>query len=146
MKNLLFTLFTFLFFCGCSPQKRIARIAEKYNLKTLETIAFKDTIYIEKKEYTFLTQIDTSGNFYQENKGNEMAGTVKGDTIYVKFTTKPDTIYIEKPITIETLKVEKVEKKNGNLAGKIIGILFAFGFLYVLVVYLKQTNKQIDNK
>lgn len=132
MKKLLFTLFILVLFCGCSPQKRIARIAEKYNLKQWETVMFTDTIYMPEKIYTFETLIDTAGRFYQEINGNTVIGQINSDTVYMKFTTKADTIYIEKPINIQTIKVEKPVKKN-----RFMTVLFLVLFTGVCGFYIK---------
>jgi hypothetical protein len=131
MKTKLLFLFTVLFFCGCSPQKRIARIAEKYNLKTLETIVYKDTIYIPERVYVFDTQIDTAGSFYYKTDTITVQGKIKKDSVYIKFTTKADTVYIEKSINIETIKVQKIKKTKGIAWGKIAGVCIVFAFLLV---------------
>ena len=123
MKRLLL-FFAVILLVGCSPQKRISRIAEKYNLKQFETVMFKDTVYIESKIYTFQTQIDSSGYFNQNIKGNEMSGLIKDSILYVKFTTNPDTVYIDKPIDIQTIKIEKVAQKNNWIP---ICVLILFG-------------------
>ena len=123
-------------FSACNPQKRIARIAEKYNLKQWETVVYKDTIFIEQKTYTFDTQIDTAGNFHKKTDKYEVKGSIKDSTVYVLFTTKPDTIYIEKPINIETIKVEKIEKKTNGFVSKISTFLLLIGFVFVSYKYL----------
>jgi len=126
---------------GCSPQQRIARIAEKYNLKTWETLVYKDTVYIPSKTYTFEAQLDTLGFFYQEKDGNEVVGKVKDNFVYVNLTTKPDTVYIEKPINIETIKVQTIQKSKGIRWGKIIGVCIAFGFLLISGKYFLRILK-----
>jgi hypothetical protein len=50
--------------CGaCSPQKRIARLAEKYNLYETKYITLRDTVIIPAKTYITETYLDTSGRF-----------------------------------------------------------------------------------
>jgi len=140
MKNNFILLFTILFLSACSPQQRIARIAEKYNLKQFETVVYKDTIYIPEKVYILDTQIDTAGNFYKKTENYEIKGKIKDSIIYVKFTTAPDTVYIEKTVNIETIKVQTVEKNNGVAWWKIIVVCIAGGFVFVVYKYF--TNKK----
>ena len=135
MKNNFIFLFTILFLSACSPQQRIARIAEKYNLKQFETVVYKDTIYIPEKVYNLDTQIDTAGNFYKKTEKYEIQGKVKNDTVYIKFTTSPDTVYIEKTVNIETIKVQTVEKNKGVAWWKIIAVCIAGGFVFVVYKY-----------
>ena len=136
----IFLLFTVVLLMGCSPQKRIARIAEKYNLKQWETVLFTDTVYIEAKTYIFETQIDSFGYFQQSINGNELVGRVKDSIVYVKLTTKADTIYIEKPVNIETIKVEKIEKKNHFLP-----LCIALVLACILGIFInRKTNEKRD--
>jgi len=125
-------------FSSCNPQKRIVRIAEKYNLKQFKNIVYKDTIYIPEKTYIFETQTDTAGLFYYKTDTITVEGQVKENTVYIRFTTKPDTVYIEKPITIETIKVQKVEKKKGFSFGNFACIAWVVLFLYVIWNYIKR--------
>jgi len=135
MKNNFIFLFTILFLSACSPQQRIARIAEKYNLKQFETVVYKDTIYIPEKVYNLDTQIDTAGNFYKKTEKYKIQGKVKNDTVYIKFTTSPDTVYIEKQLNIETIKVQTVEKNKGVAWWKIIAVCIAGCFVFVVYKY-----------
>jgi hypothetical protein len=95
---------------GCTPSQRIARIAEKYNLKQYEEIIFRDTIIVEEKIYLFDTKIDSVGNFHQQYNDSEVFGYIHDSIVHIELITKADTVYIEKAVEIETIKVEKIEK------------------------------------
>lgn len=130
MKKLLLLLLTVFLFLGCSPQKRIARIAGKYNLKQYETVIFRDTVVIEPRTYMFQTSIDSVGDFHQELNGTQLYGNVTKDIVTLKVVTDFDTIYIEKPVEIETIKVQTVTKSGGFLERfqHFIFLLFLLGF------------------
>ena len=123
MKKLILFL-SIILLCGCSPQKRIARIAEKYNLKKTETVMFRDTIIVEPRTYIFQTEIDSTGHFEQEHNGVHLFGSVKGDSVKLRVITDFDTIYIEKPVEVEKISIQTVEKKKVDIMQWVSLILF----------------------
>jgi hypothetical protein len=138
MKKILLLLTVFLLFCGCSPQKRIARIAEKYNLKQYETVVFRDTVILEPRTYIFKTGIDSMGDFTQETNGAKLYGNITDTVVTLKVVTDFDTIYIEKPVEFETIKVQTVEKGRGffDKLTDLFFILFicgCVGFIFYIV-------------
>jgi hypothetical protein len=137
----IFGLLCFFIVFGCTPSKRIARIAEKYNLKQYEDVIFRDTLYIEEKTYIFETKIDSFGYFYQNTTEAKIDGYIKDSIIQIKIATKLDTIYIEKPVKIETIKVNTVEKSKIPLW---FLMFFAFTVILMWIFYVfrdKQNSK-----
>ncbi len=137
MKKILLLLLLF-FLCGCSPQQRIARIAEKYNLTQPETVILRDTVIIEPRTYVFQTPIDSTGYFQDERNGIQLYGNIMDTIVTLKVITDFDTLYIEKPVEIETIKVQTVEKGRVGFFDKIerfLFVLFLFGFGSVLVYW-----------
>ncbi len=147
MKRLLLFLIPILLFCGCSPQKRIARIAEKYNLIQYDKVIFRDTLIIPSKTIMFQTVIDSLGNFYQKVNNNEIFGNIHDSVITVRVIPDADTIIIEKPIDVHTIKVNKVEKvKPYPIIDKMLFFLFGLCCLCVVIIILyfvfKREKKQ----
>jgi hypothetical protein len=137
-KTLILSVFGFLFLCACTPSQRIARIAEKYNLKKYENVIFRDTIYVPSDTIIFETKMESTGAFYQFRDHNEVSGYVKDSIVHLKFITRADTIYIEKNIPVETIKVETVEKQKGRgFLLFLIGLSFGIAFLF----YMKHEKK-----
>ena len=135
MKKLLLLFFTIFFFCGCSPQKRIARIAEKYNITQLERVRYVDTLYFPPKTVMFQTYVDSLQNFEQTVGGWTISGCIGDDGLVTAKVIKPaDTIITDKDIDIPTIKVNKVERVTP--VKDIIMLLIVLGFLVVVLVLL----------
>jgi hypothetical protein len=131
----IYILLLAVFFCGCSPQKRIVRIAEKHNLKQWEAVTIRDTVVIEPRTYIFQTGIDSVGDFYQEINGVQMLGNISNGIATVKVVTDFDTVYIEKEVEIQTITIEKAERKSGRIFGSVVSLL---GCLCIVFFIIKQ--------
>jgi len=134
MKINFLTVIIFCIFCSsCSPQNRIARIAEKYNLYSIDTLYYKDTIYIPQKTIQTVTLIDTTGHFaYLSGDIDYQGYIVKDSLIFLTITVPADTIYISK--NIPTTKIEVKQDKSWK--STIWQWLFICAFCFIAVKYI----------
>jgi hypothetical protein len=129
-----------VFLAACSPQERIARIAKKYNLYQIDTLHFKDTVYIPSRTIGTQAVIDNNGYFQFQNKEIAYSGQVQDSFIYIKIVTPPDTIYREK--TIPTTKIEIREKTKTKTVFPVVSFLLCFLGGYVILTYVINKIKQ----
>jgi len=125
---------------SCSPQKRIARIAKKYNLFAVDTVYFRDTVYLPAKTFNTVTFVDTFGRFSYKNDNIQYQGVIVKDTVFIDITTPADTIYIAK--NIPTSKIEIKPEKKEKLP--FWSWLFFFLFGYVAINYIIQKVKSAN--
>lgn len=121
---------------SCSPERRIARIANKYNLAKSDTIFKKDTVVSEG------AMRDTTIHYYQRDtlvlKENNMVlkyyYNIRDSTVYLRGECLPDTVYRTIPVAINSVNF----KDNGFsfiktfITGNIVSILMFITILYVL--------------
>lgn len=121
---------------SCTPEKRIARIAKKYNLVKTDTIFKKDTVLFEG------AMRDTTINYYQRDtlllKEKNMVlkyyYNIHDSTVYLRGECLPDTVYRNIPVAVNSVNV----KDSGFsfiktfLTGNIVSILMFITILYVL--------------
>lgn len=133
---LLSLIVTCLFTASCSPQKRVARIVERYNLEKTQEVTIFDTVVLEQQKLDTFYLIKNQTDTFFCNVGNATIATViKGDTVYQVVKLNPDTIYRE---IIKKVPYLEVKKDNSpSLFGKICAFFFFIGFLLVcLYVFL----------
>lgn len=120
---------------SCSPQQRIARIANKYNLVKSDTIFKKDTVIVEG------SMRDTTIHYYQRDtivlKENNMTlryyYNIHDSTVYLRGECAADTIYRNIPVAINSINVtEKFSFIKTFLTGNIISILILLTILYIV--------------
>lgn len=135
-----------IFSSSCSlfkPENRIARIAKKYNLYTIDTLHYRDTIYIPPKTFQTETQIDTMGRFSYSSDVIEYQGFIKDSLIYITVSVAADTVYIEKKIPATKIEVKPDNKGKWRKWGVNI---FAFLFGLVGINYISNKIKSLKNK
>ena len=120
--------------CGCTPQKRLDRLVNKYpgliNSYTVtikDTIIKKDTFILKQKIDSFVFNTDTvidTKFFYIEKKNNSVKIITKQDTLY--FT---DTIFYEKNVPVPI-----VTNTDPNL--KKLGVSFLILLIFFVVIRL----------
>ncbi len=109
MKNIFLLSSCFLFLASCSPQKRIARIAKKYNLTQTETVVVADTVAIPGDTLWFTVPAERDTVIVTETATIE---TVRdGEIIHVKVTTPPDTIIRTIPVPVEKIVVQEKTRR-----------------------------------
>ena len=139
-KKIVFSLILAVFLAACSPQERIARIAKKYNLYQIDTLHFKDTVYVPSRTIGTQTVIDYNGNFAFQNKEIAYSGQVRDSFIYIAIVIPPDTIYREK--TIPTTKIEIKEKTKTKTVFPVISFLLCFAVGCVVTNYVVKIFKR----
>jgi len=98
------------FYSSCSPQQRIARIAKKYNLASMEIVTVKDTVILPEKTFNTVTYIDTGGQFAYLSDSVVYQGYIKDSLVYLNIKIPADTVYTTKEIPVEKIKIEVKEK------------------------------------
>lgn len=127
---------TCLFTASCNPQKRVARIVERYNLEKTQQVTIFDTIFVDGQKldtfYLINNRVDT---FYCEVGNSNVSTIIKGDTVFQFVEVKPDTIYRQVIKKVPYLEIQG--DKSPSLFGKICAFFFFIGFLLVcLYVFL----------
>lgn len=115
MKTIFIYIISFFLLSACSPQKRISRIAEKYNLKTYEVVKFRDTII--KPEVIYIETVSRNkekikDTIYIENSTFKNKIIITPDSLRLMQVLKADTIFYEKEIPNEIIITEKENKNN----------------------------------
>ena len=109
MKNIFFLASCFFLLASCSPQKRIARIAEKYNLTQTETVVVADTVALPGDTLWFTVPSERDTVIVTETATIE---TVRdGEIIHVKVTTPPDTIIKTVKVPVEKIVVQEKTRR-----------------------------------
>ena len=144
MKSKLLIISVILIFvsASCSPQQRVARIAEKYNLYSFDTVVYKDTIYITQKEYELITKIDSFGYFFYHTDTIIVKGRVRDSFIEIEIIIPPDTVYIEKKIETKSINIEKKKGFWQRIQDCFIIVVLLIGFVIVSVCWLKEKLKK----
>ena len=125
-----YILFFSILSISCSPQKRIARIAEKYNLYSIDTLHYKDTIFIPAKNIQTVSILDTANNFrYQSGDIGYQGYILKDSLVFLTITIPADTVFIDKKIPTTKIEVKPPAKQPFN----IWFWLFVVGFGFVLI-------------
>lgn len=115
MKTIFIYIISFFLLSACSPQKRISRIAEKYNLKSYEIITFHDTIIRPETIYIETVSRDKEkikDTLYIENDRFKNRIIVTPDSLNLMQVLKADTIFYEKEIQYEIIITDKENKNN----------------------------------
>lgn len=113
-----------LFLCSCTPQKRVARIVEKYNLSIKDTTILKaDTLATVFSKEVF--SHDTIFTVVNERQSQTIY--IKGDTVQIT------TIVPEKQIITERINVQP-SKKNKVLVAMCVFSLI--GLIFVIVIHI----------
>ena len=125
----------FLTLASCTPQQRVNRIVEKYNLSIKDTTIIKaDTLQTVLQKSVFFQ--DTVFTYVTEKETQKIY--VKGDTVRIT------TIVPEKKIVTEKINVQPAKKnKTAVWLACVFGISFflLFGLLIYIVIQLKITFK-----
>ena len=109
MKNIFLLASCFLLLASCSPKKRIARIAKKYNLTQTETVVVADTVAIPGDTLWFTVPAERDTVIVTETATIE---TVRdGEIIHVKVTTPPDTIIKTVKVPVEKIVVQEKTRR-----------------------------------
>lgn len=105
------TVFSFaLIVCACSPQKRIARIAKKYNLVQTEIVQVSDTVCIPGDTLFFTVPSERDTVIVTKYGTIETTHDNGQNVVYVKVTTPPDTLINTVYVPVEKVVVQNVEK------------------------------------
>lgn len=109
MKNIFLLASCFLLLASCSPQKRIARIAKKYNLTQTEQVTVNDTVTVPGDTLWFIVPAERDTVIVTETATIE---TVRdGEIIHVKVTTPPDTIIKTVKVPMEKIVVQEKTRR-----------------------------------
>ena len=107
MKNLFLLL---ILFASCSPQKKIARIAKKYNLTQKEVVTVNDTVRIPGDTLFFTVPSERDTVIVTKYGTIETTHDNGQNVVYVKVTTPPDTLINTVYVPVEKVVVQNVEK------------------------------------
>ena len=111
---------------SCSPQKRIARIAKKYNLTQKDTVRVNDTLTVPGDTLWFTVPAERDTVIVTETATIE---TVRdGEIVHIKVTTPPDTIIRTIPVPVEKVVVNTVEGKR-RFPWVLVFIIIAMAYL-----------------
>lgn len=113
--SLLFLASVGICFLSCSPQKRIARIAEKYNLTYLDTITLYDTTIINGFDTCYIAAKADTINIHDTINNIDYQIIERNDTIFLHVAQKADTITEIKYIPTEKIVIEKQDKTKKYL-------------------------------
>ena len=142
IKNFLYYILIITLCGSCSPQQRIARIAKKYNLASMEIVTVKDTVIIPAKTFNTVTYIDTGGRFAYLSDSIVYQGYIKDSLVYLNIKIPADTIYRTKEIPVEKIKIETVEKKQKfPFWSWLFFALFGYVTINYIVKWLKAKGK-----
>lgn len=128
MKKTLFILVVLLV-AGCSPEKRLSRLIEKYpHLVSTDTIFNEVSIVTEKTKIDTLFSIKTPPPDTLIIERNKTRLKLKIDTlyktIYASAECLPDTITISVPTEVKTVKVKHESIKEFVVLCFVLAILF----------------------
>ena len=129
MKNLFLIL---ILFASCSPQKRIARIAKKYNLTRKEVVTVNDTVCIPGDTLFFTVPSERDTVIVTKYGTIETTHDNGQNVVYVKVTTPPDTLINTVYVPVETVVVQNVEKHRRVPWWLFVMLIVAF---VVFVIY-----------
>lgn len=115
MKKLLFCIGIFVLLISCSPQKRIARIAQKYNLTYLDTITLYDTTIINGFDTCYIAAKADTINIHDTINNIDYQIIERNDTIFLHVNQKADTITEIKYIPTEKIVVEQKDNAKKYL-------------------------------
>ena len=126
-KKYLFLLLASCFLLlSCSPQRRIARIAKKYNLTQKDTVRVNDTLTVPGDTLWFTVPAARDTVIVTETATIE---TVRdGEIIHVKVTTPPDTIIRTIRVPFKQIVVNTVEKER-KFPWFLVVIIIAMAYL-----------------
>lgn len=131
MKTIYIYIISFiLFLSSCSPQKRITRIAEKYNLKAYEITTIRDTII--KPEVIYIESVSRNkekikDTIYIENNTLKNKIIITPDSLKLMQVLKADTIFYEREIPKEIIFIDKEQKNNW------------FGYILIFIISISAT-------
>lgn len=121
---------------SCSPEKRVARIAKRYNLQTV-TEYVTDTVIIPARVRTDTVMMYNERPVVIDDEKFTTEIVRVTDTVFVvKTTLKPDTIVKSVPVEKYVIQ-EKVKSSVGLEIFKIVVFFFfALGlFIFALILY-----------
>jgi len=130
-----YIIISLIFFCSCSPIKRLHRIIKKhpYLLNQVDTIYINDTVITKqiKIDTAFLSDFDTI-TITKENI--EIQLIKHNDTIYLTEILKADTIV--RRIPIEITKIINKPTRNKWLIALVVFCSFITIYLFYLFAKL----------
>lgn len=127
---------------SCSPEKRIARIAKKYNLVKTDTIFKKDTVIVEG------AMRDTTIHYYQRDtvvvKENNMTlryyYNIHDSTVYLRGECAADTIYRDIPVAVNSISVTDSKGIRGKVFDYLLNNILTL-LLLLIVIYIARRNR-----
>lgn len=127
---------------SCSPEKRIARIAKKYNLIQTDTIFRKDTVLVEgaRKDTTIHYLQNDTFVLREKNMVYKYYYNVHDSTVYLDGECLPDTIIREVPITVNSINVQDKGVRQ-RIIDYVINNLLTL-LLMILVAYIAYRNRK----
>ena len=133
MKKNLFVVGLFTLLVACSPQKRIARIAQKYNLTYLDTITLYDTTIINGFDTCYIAQKSDTINIHDTINNIDYQIIERNDTVFLHVAQKADTITEIKYIPTEKIVVNQKDNAKKYLLISffvlaVMGIMFLYFF------------------
>lgn len=132
IKKAIIPICLFLSLSSCSPQKRVNRIVEKYNLSIKDTTIIRaDTLETVFSKSVF--QSDTVFFYKTENQRQKIY--IKGDTVRIT------NIVPEKTIVTERIKVEPAKNKTAVALAAVFSVLFFLLLALITSFYIKKLIK-----
>lgn len=128
---------------SCSPQKRIARIAKKYNLIQTDTVFKKDTVIFEgaRKDTTIHYLQKDTFVLREKNMVYKYYYNIHDSTVYLDGECLPDTIYRDVPISVNSISVTDTRGIKGKVLDYVLNNLLTL-LLLLLVVYIAYRNRK----
>lgn len=121
---------------ACNPSKRIARIAERYNLTYLDTITLYDTTIIQGFDTCYIALKSDTINIHDTINNIDYQIIERNDTVYLHVIQKPDTITEIKYVPTQKIVLQK--DKKSDIMKLVFAFLFTVGFIAITVYYINQ--------
>ncbi len=124
-----------LFFCACSPQKRLARLLKnKPELIKTDTVFIKDTIVIKGSYADTVFRLSTTYDTVTLIKNNIITKFFYNkDTVFLSTVVKDSLIIKEVPIQINKITPAKPKKQPGLIVLMLLAVI-----LLLIIIYMKK--------
>jgi len=137
MKALISILLGLVLFCGCGPQRRLARLLERHpELRTTDTITLSDTIPLcGVRADTSVPLAVIRDSVVVEKERLQVVVRKVRDTLYIRGKCKPDTVVIRRRIPVERIHIIRPDLRSA-LIGRIPWMVAALVAVFVMAIYL----------
>ena len=156
MKRIVFIILALLLLCGCTPQRKLARLVKKYPelITRVDTLVIRDSV-IRAGEYkeimiTLPSQdsISKGGDkiaFVETSSAQAGLFFVNDTTLKLFIEQYPDTLLLDTAVIVPTYNIQSVATKQSKYSwfDKVLFtiIIIAFFMLFLLFIRGLLTNK-----